>query len=214
MIRVHGIWILILIAAFFITAGCSQKQQPAVPAKKPQVSLSCIGVMPVVFSVEYDTEDSFSHTKSLKDGVEILDKALHKKFQGRDDVRFINNAQLYGMDEAGAGDFLDISRKVGNYLSCNGVLEMTLWRYEDRVGGQYTAKKPASVSFTYRLVEVNSGVTLCQGRYDEVQKSVMENLYNFSSARKRGFTWVTAEELLREGLEKKLGECSYLQIEE
>ena len=42
----------------------------------------------------------------------------------------------------------------------------------------------------------------------------MENLYNFSSAKQRGFTWITAEELLREGLVKKLGECSYLQTTE
>jgi hypothetical protein len=170
--------------------------------------------MPVVLNVRYDSKNSLSATKSLKDGVEIMDKVLRKKFLGRDDMRFISDAQLYGLDAEEAGNFLAVSRKVGNYLSCNGVLEMKLWRYKDRVGGQYTAKEPASVSFTYRLVEVNSGVTLCQGRYDEVQQSVMENLYNFSSARKRGFTWVTAEELLREGLEKKLGECPYLQVEE
>jgi len=214
MSGVHRIWILILISAFLITAGCSQKQQTATSAKNRQVSLSCIGVMPVVLNVRYDSENSLSATKSLKDGVEIMDKALKKKFLGRDDMRFISGAQLYGLDAEGEGDFLEVSRKVGNYLSCNGVLEMKLWRYKDRVGGQYTAKEPASVSFTYRLVEVNSGVTLCQGRYDEVQQSVMENLYNFSSARKRGFTWVTAEELLREGLEKKLGECPYLQVED
>lgn len=214
MVGVHRIWMPILISALFITAGCSQKQQVAAPDRKPQVSLSCIGVMPVVLNIEHDSGGSLSKTKSLKDGVGIMNKALHKKFVGRDDVRFISDSQLYGMDMTGAGNFLERSRKAGDFLSCNGVLEMSLWRYKDRVGGQYTAKEPASVSFTYRLVEVNSGVTLCRGRYDEVQKSVMENLYNFSSARNRGFTWVTAEELLWEGLEKKLGECPYLQVEE
>jgi hypothetical protein len=39
----------------------------------------------------------------------------------------------------------------------------------------------------------------------------MENLFNFSSARKRGFTWVTAEEMLREALQSKLSECPYLR---
>ena len=56
-----------------------------------------------------------------------------------------------------------------------------------------------------------SGQVLCRGRFDETQESVMENLFNFSSARKRGFTWVTAEEMLREGLQNKLSECPYLR---
>ncbi len=202
---------LLFASTLFIIGGCSQKSEKPAAAKTPQVSLSCTGVMPVVSSSDYEDGNSFSEAKQLKDGAIILEKILHQEFLGREDMRFVSKARLYEMGEAGSDTFLAQARKIGNFLSCNGVLEITLWRYKDRVGGQYTAKEPASVSFTYRLVESNSGTMLCQGRFDEVQKSVMENLYNFSTAVQRGFTWVTAEELLREGVKEKLADCSYLQ---
>jgi hypothetical protein len=213
MTGVQKIWLVLIAGTLIMTVGCSQKKQTA-PVKEPDVSLSCIGVMPVTSSIDYETEDSFRDAKSLKEGVDILKTLLQKEFLGRDDIRFIGKAHSYGVDDAASGDFITRARSAGEFLSCNGVLEITLWRYKDRIGGEYTAKEPASVSFTYRLVEVNSGITVCQGRYDEVQKSVMENLYNFGTAMKRGFTWVTAKELLQEGIEDKLGECSYLQIDE
>ena len=59
-------WALLLVSTFFIAGGCSQKQEVPAKAKDPQISLSCIGVMPVVSSVDYDTEDSFSDVKTTE----------------------------------------------------------------------------------------------------------------------------------------------------
>ncbi len=106
------------------------------------------------------------------------------------------------------------ARVIADRLSCNTVLETTLRRYKDRVGGQYTAKNPASVAFDFRLIAIPEGVVLCSGTFDEVQQSVMENLYNFKSATERGFTWVTAEQLMREGLRARFSECPYLAEDE
>ncbi len=211
MTRLQKTWTVLFVGVFLVAGGCSRKQEAPAKAETQQVSLSCIGVLPVASSVDQGTGISPADAKSLKEGVRVLDSLLRKQFSGRDDVRYVTPSQLQAIESSGPESSLARSRDVGNFLSCNGVLEVNLWRYKDRVGGQYTAKDPASVSFTYRLLEVNSGTVLCQGRYDEVQQSVLENLYNFSSARKRGFTWITAEELLREGVEQKLGECSYLK---
>lgn len=203
------IYIPVLIVLLCTIGGCSQKKEQAAE-KIPQVSLSCIGVLPVVSASDYDSEQTFGEAKQLKEGTRLLDNLLQNRFLGREDVRFVSKAKALEMEPAATDKFLSRARKAAKFVSCNGILEMTLWRYKDRIGGQYTAKEPASVAFTYRLVETNTGTTLCQGRYDEVQKSVLENLYDFSRARERGFTWVTAEELLREGVNEKLGECSYL----
>jgi len=214
MTRSQKHWTLLLVGVLIISGGCSRKQEAPVKAKAQQISLSCIGVMPVVSGVDQEAGISPADAKSLKEGVRVLDSLLQRQLSGRDDVRYVTRSQLQAIESSGVESSLARSRNVGDFLSCNGVLEVKLWRYKDRVGGQYTAKDPASVSFTYRLLEVNSGTVLCQGRYDEVQQSVLENLYDFSSARKRGFTWVTAEELLREGVAQKLGECSYLKPSE
>jgi len=211
MTRSQKNWTLLLVGVLVFAGGCSQKQEAPVKAKTQQISLSCIGVMPVVSGVDQEAGISPADAKSLREGVRVLDSLLQRQLSGRDDVRYVTRSQLQAIESSGVESSLARSRNVGNFLSCNGVLEFKLWRYKDRVGGQYTAKDPASVSFTYRLLEANSGTVLCQGRYDEVQQSVLENLYNFSNARKRGFTWVTAEELLREGVTQKLGECSYLK---
>jgi hypothetical protein len=51
---------------------------------------------------------------------------------------------------------------------------------------------------------------LCHGRFDEQQQSVMENLLALPKAQSRGLIWLTAEELARDGLQERLGQCSYL----
>lgn len=212
MTALKKILVLALIGMFFMVGGCSKKQKQSAAAQEPQMSLSCIGVLPVVTG-ENKSSGSFGDAKGLQDGVQQLDNLLQKQFMGRDDVRFITAAQMNGLENAGTENELARARQAASFLSCNGILEMKLLRYKERVGGAYTAKEPASVSFTYRLLEVNSGTVLCRGRFDEAQQSVMENLYNFKNARTRGFTWVTAQKLLQEGLESRFSECSYLRPE-
>jgi len=206
MVQMQKKWMMVLAVGFFLLcSGCSQTTAVAAKTSEPEASLSCVGVLPVAAKSEN------ANAVHLQDGVQALGDILHRQLASRQDVRFVTASQLEGFMSTAPEGSLARMRKIGDSLSCNGVLQVKLLRYKDRVGGQYTANEPASVAFTYRLLDVNSGVTLCQGRYDEVQQSVMENLYNFSRASKRGFTWVTAEELLREGVGEKLKSCSYLQ---
>ena len=200
-----------LAALSFVLCGCGGTKGADIQVKNPDIALACIGVLPVRTEVDTKKKTSFSKASGLNDGVLVLAGQLEKMFMANDKVRFVSPGQLNGLESDGAGDLLARAKKAGSFLSCNGILEVTLYQYRQRVGGKYTAEVPASVSFSYQLVEVNSGQVLCRGRFDETQESVMENLFNFSSARKRGFTWVTAEEMLREGLQSKLSECPYLR---
>ena len=204
-----GMVMCLLVACML--SGCSDKKPAVMQVKNPDISLTCIGVLPVRVVVNTKKNTSFDKMSGLNDGALVLAGHLEKMFMANDKIRFISPGQLNGLESDGAGDFLSRAKKAADYVSCNGILEITLYRYRQRVGGKYTAETPASVAFTYRLVEVNTGQILCRGRFDETQESVMENLFNFSSARKRGFTWVTAEELLREGLQSMLTECPYLR---
>ncbi len=196
-----------------LLAGCAGRQQEAEKPQEPAVAVTCIAVLPATSVVNFDETISFAEAKKLRKGVQVLDRLLQEQFAGRKDIRFVSDSQLYGMEGNLADNFLEQAGAIARRFSCNAVLETTLWRYSERVGGKYTAKEPASVTFEYRLVETDNGTVLCQGRYDEVQKSVLENLYNLKKASERGFTWVTAEELLREGLHDKFDQCSYLRGE-
>ncbi len=209
---VQKIIALAVVGVFLMIGGCSKKEKQAVIMKNPDIILSCIGVLPVTVKVDPAKADqAVGNGKELQDGVLIMDKLLQKQFMARDDVRFISSAQMNGLEEGNTEDPLSKAQKAADFLSCNGILQVTLHRYRQRVGGKYTASVPASVAFSYRLIDVNSKTVLCNGRFDETQQSVMANLYTFNSARKRGFTWITAEELAREGMQEKFHECPYLQ---
>ncbi len=208
----QGAWILA--ACLLLTmAGCGAKPQESDKPQEPAVAVTCIAVLPAMSVVNYDETVSYAEARKLDKGIQVLDRLLQAQLAGRKDIRFVPDSQLYGQEGNLSENFLEQARTIGERTGCNAVLETTLWRYSERVGGKYTAKEPASVTFEYRLVETGSGSVLCQGRYDEVQKSVLENLYNLRKASERGFTWVTAEELLREGLRDKFDQCSYLRGE-
>ncbi len=200
----------VFLMVFLMIGGCSSKKKQAVIMKNPDITLSCIGVLPVSIQVDEAGTDQQVNGKELQDGALVMDNLLQKEFMARDDVRFISPAQMNGLPKDDTENPLSTARKAADFLSCNGILQVTLHRYRQRVGGKYTASVPASVAFSYRLIDVNSKTVLCSGRFDETQQSVMANLYTFNSARKRGFTWITAEELAREGLEEKFHQCPYL----
>jgi len=209
---IQKIIVLVVVGVSLVIGGCGKKEKSAVIAKNPDIALSCIGVLPVTVKVDNaQTNQAVANGKELQDGIQVMDKLLQKQFMAREDVRFISSAQMNGLEKDGTEDALSTARKAANFLSCNGILQVTLHRYRQRVGGKYTASTPASVAFSYRLIDVNSTTVLCSGRFDETQQSVMANLYTFNSARKRGFTWITAEELAREGIQEKFRECPYLQ---
>lgn len=189
-------------------SGCSQKQVQKPVVKDLNAAISCIGVMPVQPSAENESGLAYAQAKQLKDGSAIMDALIKKELAGRNEFRFAHSTQAYDID-VGGNPFARL-QKVAEQLSCNAMLEVTLNRYVDRVGGEYTAKDPASVAFHYKLYDMDQGRVLCSGRFDEVQQSLMENLYNWKRASKRGFTWITSEELLLEGIREKFSQCPYL----
>lgn len=198
------------VTTVFVFSGCAKKPEQKPVPRDPALAISCVGVMPVQAAVDVSSAMSFAQAKQLKEGATIMDALLKKKFAGRREFRFVNPAQVYGLDVDGEGSRLGSLQKIAEQMSCNAMLEISISRFSDRVGGEYTAKDPASVAFQYRLYEVGEGKILCQGSFDEVQKSLMENLYNWKSARSRGFTWITSEQLLQEGIDEKFSQCGYL----
>ncbi len=201
---------LVLVGSMLFLSACSKKQSETVVPKDPSLAISCIGVLPVETVVNSESGMSVTQMKQLKDGALVLDSLLRKQFAGVGDFRFTNTRHVFDLEDANNEKTLEMLSKVAEQLSCNAVLAVHVERYVDRVGGEYTAKEPASVAFQYKLYEMDHGKVICQGRFDEVQQSLMENMYNWNRVSSRGFKWVTAEALLTEGLEEKFSQCAYL----
>ena len=196
----------------FLSFGCSKKV--TLPTFDETFPVTCIGILPALSMVDFDDTLSTVEDKELLDGTRVLDSLLREQFVGKSGFRLVSNSQISGMDANLPAQPMARAMLIAEKLSCNAVLETTLRRYKDRVGGEYTAKESASVAFDYRLIAIPDGTVLCSGTFDEVQKSVMANFFHFRTAADRGFTWVTAEQLLREGMQEKFKKCSYLSAEE
>ncbi len=174
------------------------------------VSVSCIGVLPTDTEVDYDHTLSYKTARSLEMGSLIMDSLLREQLAGKDKIRFINKNQLEGL-VAGSGDqALEVARVAAQTLNCNAILQTRLKKFQNRIGQDYSVQRPAGATFEYRLIEVTNGKLLCAGEFDESQTSILENLFTFNKAVNRGFRWISVEDLLREGIQDRFGECTYL----
>lgn len=84
----------------------------------------------------------------------------------------------------------------GNYVN------LLLFRYEERVGGNLGVDKPAGVGFHMHLMENN--VLKHVFTFDEDQQALSENLFNIGKFFRRGAKWLTAEELSRDAINQGL----------
>jgi len=201
---------LLVVSLSFILAGCGAGNKGTLKQGPPCI-VTRIAILPAVAALDYDNGPvSPAQTKSLNQGVRTMNALLRQKFEGRKGFRFVSEEQISGFTETLPLQALALARMVGGKVGCNAVLQTTVRRYRERVGGKYTAEEPAAVAFDVRLIEVDNGRIICDGKYDEVQQSLLENLFALAKAKQRKFSWVTAADLMRDGLNDKLSSCSCL----
>jgi hypothetical protein len=196
------------VCCLIVAAGCAQKENLASAEKDPGVAVSGIVVLPVRPAVDLDEGPSAADEKMLRDGSQIMNGLVKEVLTAKTGTRFVFAAPSGKKESVPAG--LDAARRIAAQQGCNAVLETTLSRYSERVGSDYGVKQPAAVTFAYKLYETSEGKVLCHGRFEEQQQSLMENLLALPKTKSRGLVWLTAEELARDGLKEKLGQCTYL----
>ncbi|WP_067617373.1 hypothetical protein [Dissulfuribacter thermophilus] len=90
----------------------------------------------------------------------------------------------------------------GRDLGADAVLYGVIYRYHERMGGDYAASKPASVAFALHLIRVQDGKVLWHYNFDETQRPLTSNLFKFGLFKETGMKWVTAEKLGEIGLKR------------
>ncbi len=88
---------------------------------------------------------------------------------------------------------------VGTLLRADAVLRGQVLVFEERIGAELAANRPAHVVFAVELLRPTDGVPLWQGEYSERQQSLSENLWNLPGFVRAGGTWVRAGELAQIG---------------
>ncbi len=96
---------------------------------------------------------------------------------------------------------LEMIVEIGRTLGADAVLVGYVYRFKERRGSTYSVDTPASVAFDMDLVSVNNSRIIWYGRYNETQKALTEDLFQFRKFIKRKGRWVTAWEMAVNGLE-------------
>jgi hypothetical protein len=212
MFRVRTAVMLLFCGAVLGAAGCGLiRTEPGETTQAAEAQVNCIGVLPAATARVPQGAAGEEKAKSLRQGAETMDRLLQQELQGRANVHFVGHDLLAGLELTGGESSAELARIVGERISCNAVLEAEVSRFDERDGGKYSVEAPAAVAFDFQLFAVASGAVLWSATFDETQTSVMENLYEWKKAKSRGFSWVTAEGLMLEGVRAKLENSPYFR---
>lgn len=103
-------------------------------------------------------------------------------------------------------------RRLGELVYADAVLTGRVLRYRERIGNEAGAKSPASVAFVVDLVDVRRGDVVWSARFDETQKALSENLFAIGDISQRGIKWLTADQLMLEGVRKAVNQLHQLLV--
>jgi hypothetical protein len=85
-------------------------------------------------------------------------------------------------------------------------LNVLVYRFQERRGGNFSVERPASVGYHVHLFGP-AGLTKVVV-FDETQQALSENIFGFFTFLRRGAKWITAEALAREGVDKALDDLA------
>lgn len=134
-----------------------------------------------------------------------------REYFGKDSrIVILGDDQLQSLLGASTGTSQQLLQVAGEKLGCQSALLVTLERYRERLGDEYSATDPASLAFSFRLINIADGKVTCFGQFDETQQPVSENVLTIGQAFKRGFKWITLGDLTKEALKHKFAGCPEL----
>ncbi|MBI5559168.1 MAG: hypothetical protein HY885_16210 [Deltaproteobacteria bacterium] len=192
-----------------LLSSCSSINKEPIDEPDKALLIETVVVMPVEI-VKSQDKRAESVNRQLEAGAKILSGILTDKLSDKKGIQLLTENQKESIIGDFQGNSLAVARYIGQQTGSDAVLITELTRFSERDGGEHSVNQPASVTFKCQLFHVDSGSTLCLGVFDETQQPLLSNLFSFGKASKRGFKWITGEQLAREGLDEKLNECQYL----
>jgi len=205
---------VILLWVFVVFIPCTLLAQES--TKPVNKTVTRLAVIPFQAVTSPDTSStvrcpicsSVNSSGSIVKGAErILEEIFTDKLRNLKDVEIIPSARVAGVYQRISADFLkkplmQIILEVGNELHADVLAVGYVYRYRERVGYDYSAERPASVTFEIHLISAKDGSTLWRGIFDKTQKSLMEDVFQVSSFLKGGAKWLTARELTKLGIDE------------
>jgi hypothetical protein len=96
----------------------------------------------------------------------------------------------------------DEARAVGKLLAVDAVARGQVTAFDERVGTEIGAERPARVDFALEVMRVPGAEVVWQGEYAEQQQALTDNLWDIGHFFRAGAKWVRARELAALGAEQ------------
>jgi hypothetical protein len=96
--------------------------------------------------------------------------------------------------------------QLGHDVSADGVIYGTVERYKERVGMDYSAASPASVSFSLKFVDLKSKQVVWTAKFAKTQAALSQNLFDLANFVQRSGRWVRAHEIAQEGVKEAVAD--------
>jgi hypothetical protein len=96
--------------------------------------------------------------------------------------------------------------QLGHEVSADGVIYGTVERYKERVGMDYSAASPASVSFSLKFVDLKSKQIVWTAKFAKTQAALSQNLFDLANFVQRSGRWVRAHEIAQEGVKEAVAD--------
>jgi hypothetical protein len=96
--------------------------------------------------------------------------------------------------------YVNLAMEVGKNLNSDTVLIGNISTFREREGGELGTSAPASVAFGVQLINPNTGERLWEAYYAETQETLLQNVTKIGKFFKRKGRWVTANQLVKEGV--------------
>jgi hypothetical protein len=97
------------------------------------------------------------------------------------------------------------ARAVGKLLAVDAVVRGQVTVFEDRIGTEISAGRPARVDFAVELIRIPSEDAVWQGEFDEQQQALSDNFWDIGGFLNAGGKWLRARELAALGAEQVAG---------
>ena len=97
-------------------------------------------------------------------------------------------------------------QQIGEMVFADAVMVGRVQRFRERIGDDWGVKSPASVAFVLDLIDVRRGDVIWSARFDETQKALSDNIFGLGDISQRGFRWLSAEQLMMDGVKKAVGQ--------
>ena len=112
------------------------------------------------------------------------------------------DAALQKMPPTTVGNLDDNALKLAHDASVDGVIYGTVERYKERVGMDYSAASPASVTFLLKFVDLKSKQIVWTAKFAKSQAALSENIFDLANFVQRSGRWVRAHEIAQEGVKE------------